>query len=62
MKVRVLQCIRGPAISLDPGDIYEGDAKELARWCAHGIAEAMPEKRATPEKPLNKKRKKAVLE
>lgn len=62
MKVKVLQCIRGPHLALNAGDVYEGDDKELARWCAHGIAEPIPETRATPEKPLNKKRRKAVLE
>jgi hypothetical protein len=60
MKVRILQCMRGPKLSLDIGDIHEGPDAELARWCAHGIAEPIPEKRETPESPaapLRKKRK-----
>jgi hypothetical protein len=60
MKVKILQCMRGPELSLDIGDIYEGDAARLSRWCEHGIAEPIPEKRETPESPaapLRKKRK-----
>jgi hypothetical protein len=63
MKVRILQCFRGKP-SLDPGDIFEGDPVEMARWCERGLAEPIPEKRETPERPAvpKRKRRKAVME
>ena len=65
MKVVMLQCLRGPALALDPGDIFEGDATELARWCERGIAEPLVEVIETPEKPKAKRKprqRKAVIE
>jgi hypothetical protein len=52
-------------MALDPGDIYDsGDPVEMARWCERGLAEPIPEKRETPERPAMPKRKKrkAVME
>lgn len=51
MRVKVLQAMRGPALKLDPGDIYDGDDTELARWCSRGIAEPVEVERETPEAP-----------
>jgi hypothetical protein len=64
MKVKVLRCMRGPKMALDPGDIYDGDPIEMASWCAHGVAEPVIEKRETPERPAvpKRKRRKAVME
>jgi hypothetical protein len=52
-------------MALDPGDIYDsGNPVEMARWCERGLAEPIPEKRETPERPAvpKRKRRKAVME
>jgi hypothetical protein len=58
MRVKMLHCMRGPALSLDIGAIHDGSDEEMARWCARGIAEPVIEKRETPERPPGPKRKK----
>ena len=66
MKVKILQCFRGPGVCLDPGDIHEGDSAELVRWCARGLAEPITQTMENPEdkKPKAKARKKrkAIIE
>jgi hypothetical protein len=57
MKVKILQGIVGKELNLRPGDQYEGDGEEMARWCAAGVAEPIQE---TREKAVRKPRRKAV--
>ena len=59
MKIRALQGIAGPDFNLKPGDEYEGDAVELARWCAAGVAVPVEE---TRRKAVARKPRKAVKE
>lgn len=59
MKVRALQGVAGKDFVLRPGDEYEGEAAEMARWCERGIA--VPVK-ATRKKATKPKPEKAVTD
>lgn len=60
MKVKILQAMRGPNVSVNPGDVYECDPDEGARLLSKGIAEPM--KRGRPKKAVIEPKEKAVIE
>lgn len=59
MRIKALSGIAGPDINLRPGDEYEGDPSEMARWCEAGIAEPVQRKRNAG---IKRKPKKAIIE
>lgn len=60
MKVRILQCLRGPGVKLNPGDTHECDPVEAERLINKGIAE--PVKRGRRRKTVLEPAEKAVIE